>query len=678
MGRSAVFNVLLIMTTSIIFFILTPDHGISSEGSNDVDEGLVLHYSFEDWNGEDDHIDDISGHGRNGMIAGDPQITRNSVFGSGIRFDLDGDGIEVKHNLNLTGSFAMSFWIFPEGEHELQYMNIIDDGYAVSGIFHRLLLGDDSGLKEGALLTQYYGNFISSERIIWDNWNHIVYEFDQISGSQAYYINGKSAGITSGSSVNCRFDRSEFRIGFGYDARYNFGGIMDEIRIYNTSLGMEGVSAHFMEGMHVVNRVDLEVRAEDIAFSDPYAKEGDEVSISAWIRNNAIIDLHNISVYFMAGDAIISDSILIKTIRANSIEKIDTTWLVKAGKWDISVIVDGENSITEMNEENNLISIDVYFTYDELPEIDMEFTRDSVALKSENGVKYEATAYLQVTADFSSSPDIDSVTVEIYGTKDIGAEMPNNITITRSDPDRMVYVNISRYYSASVDLKFILEVWGILVVERYNAREPIIGDTILVEIDPWFDFVVDELNMNLSVKKGERTQDHLLKLKNQGNSDELFLIEIENGLGLMKDGIVVELDRYAAVLPGFIHVTDISISIYAMEDCEPGDYTLRIKVISQGARDMEADHFYESIELNITVEEGKDEGSAIPAHVYLIPVSAFFFLLSITFIILFIWTRFKIPKHLVNEDDSSTDTGNGIDLEKNEIVADSGDRGTDR
>ncbi|MDG6225960.1 MAG: LamG domain-containing protein [Candidatus Thermoplasmatota archaeon] len=242
MRHVQLFPVLILLLTFLLY----------SEGGDAAisDDGLVLHYDFEEFTSGSDTVQDMSGNGNHGDIVGSPDIVEDSVIGRGIGFDLS-EGISVRNATDLRGSFTISMWISPEKEPVRTYMGIIDDGYAANGVFHRILLGDDGGWVEGALLTQFHGNFFSSSGVVWDAWNHIVYVYDEDANLQTYYINGIMSGSIAGSRRDCMMDGDLILIGAVYDERYSFFGMMDEIRIYDRALPKEAVLDLTRMGMEI-------------------------------------------------------------------------------------------------------------------------------------------------------------------------------------------------------------------------------------------------------------------------------------------------------------------------------------------------------------------------------------------------------------------------------------------
>jgi len=233
----------------------------------DLDEGLVFHYDLEGMTAFSEQVEDVSGNGHDAEIDGNVDVVEDSVIGRGIRFDLS-EGLIVRDVPDMRGSFTISIWICPEQEPVRQYMGIIDDGFASDGVYHRLLLGDDTGWVEGSVLGQFHGNFFSGSAVGWDRWNHVVYIYDEDANRQYIYINGGSAGTRSGSKYDCVLDGSRLRIGAAYDDRYRYQGMMDDIRLYDRALGPDEVFELTRMGMEIgisaieVNELDGEVRLD--------------------------------------------------------------------------------------------------------------------------------------------------------------------------------------------------------------------------------------------------------------------------------------------------------------------------------------------------------------------------------------------------------------------------------
>jgi parallel beta-helix repeat protein len=109
----------------------------------------------------------------------------------------------------------------------------------------------------------------------------------------------------------------------------------------------------------VINAPDLTLNSSDILFSNPNPTESEIITINATIRNIWLINATNVTVLFFDGIPEFEISnVTINAIRAGEHETVNVTWntLGKMGKHSISVMIDPDDSIEEMNETNNQAS----------------------------------------------------------------------------------------------------------------------------------------------------------------------------------------------------------------------------------------------------------------------------------------------------------------------------------
>jgi hypothetical protein len=109
----------------------------------------------------------------------------------------------------------------------------------------------------------------------------------------------------------------------------------------------------------LINAPDLTLESPDITFSNPNPAEGEIITINATIRNIGLIDAVNVTVEFFDGIPEFQISnVTINSIRAGENETVNVTWNTtgKMGKHSISVMIDPDDVIEEMNETNDRTS----------------------------------------------------------------------------------------------------------------------------------------------------------------------------------------------------------------------------------------------------------------------------------------------------------------------------------
>ncbi|MEM3703338.1 MAG: CARDB domain-containing protein [Candidatus Bathyarchaeia archaeon] len=117
-----------------------------------------------------------------------------------------------------------------------------------------------------------------------------------------------------------------------------------------------------------VEGIDLTISLSDISFSPPDPVEGQHVSITATIHNIGTQDATNALVAFYDGDKLIGNG-TIDTVTAGGASSLSLLWDATPWGWHtIKVVIDPENTITEVNENNNQASRGIY-VYPPLPDL---------------------------------------------------------------------------------------------------------------------------------------------------------------------------------------------------------------------------------------------------------------------------------------------------------------------
>ena len=150
-----------------------------------------------------------------------------------INFDGNNDYINIPDNpsLDLTGTYTLEAWIFPESFSWLAGIISKYQTSAANGYMLRLTHQSPyTGLGFDELVT-------STGLLNSNQWYHVAAVND--GGSRSLYINGLEYNI-SGSPLNVSANNNPLRIGSDYSSRY-FDGRIDEIRIWNTSRTQEEI-----------------------------------------------------------------------------------------------------------------------------------------------------------------------------------------------------------------------------------------------------------------------------------------------------------------------------------------------------------------------------------------------------------------------------------------------------
>jgi len=113
---------------------------------------------------------------------------------------------------------------------------------------------------------------------------------------------------------------------------------------------------------------DFVIASENINLSSNKIKDGDEVIITATIRNVGTEDAINVLVTFAIDGSPMTQQKFISYLPINDTANASVTWIATKGTHTITAIVDPSNLITELNETNNNATISVTVqSIDEFP-----------------------------------------------------------------------------------------------------------------------------------------------------------------------------------------------------------------------------------------------------------------------------------------------------------------------
>ena len=167
---------------------------------------------------------------------------------------------------------------------------------------------------------------------------------------------------------------------------YGIIGIGNEFNTYNLSPGRHNITLRVNDSAGLIgtdsmeiqiNAPDLTLNSSDILFSNPNPAAGEIITINATIRNIGLINATNVNVQFYDGILEFQISnVTISTIRAGESGTVNATWDTtgKMGKHSISVAIDLDDSIEEMNETNNQASKSVVVNENHLPIANFTYT----------------------------------------------------------------------------------------------------------------------------------------------------------------------------------------------------------------------------------------------------------------------------------------------------------------
>jgi hypothetical protein len=226
---------------------------------------LVAHWKFDEGSGVE--ALDSSGNGNDGALEGDPQWVAGQLGGA-----LEGNGssdlVRVPHSasLDITDAVTVAFWMFggtppdqpiSKGEWNTSYGVRLDDAGG------RLRQVNWRGRGPAAPAP---GNALNSVTALPDGeWVHVAVTFDVAApgDNQKIFINGV-VDVANRSETPLNSNTDDVRLfaeGWSNTNRFIYGGMLDDIRIYDEALPESEIPA-VMKG-----------QAEEVAFG-PYPEDG--------------------------------------------------------------------------------------------------------------------------------------------------------------------------------------------------------------------------------------------------------------------------------------------------------------------------------------------------------------------------------------------------------------------
>jgi len=147
-----------------------------------------------------------------------------------------------------------------------------------------------------------------------------------------------------------------------------------------------------------VKRVTPDLQPSNIQVIQDTTK-GQNVTITADVRNTGYWEARNIEVQFLKNNTIISTSI-IPLLNAGDMTTIESTWIAESiGSYNISVIVDPENRIPEFNESNNYANKTIRLMWLDGWENRKKLTIDGTTAGAQTNYQMKLTVYSSTGTD---------------------------------------------------------------------------------------------------------------------------------------------------------------------------------------------------------------------------------------------------------------------------------------
>jgi glucose/arabinose dehydrogenase/PKD repeat protein len=212
--------------------------------------GIVAGYAFDDATGTS--AADASGHGFTGTLTNGPTWGAGR-YGGAIVLDGVDDYVDLGNPtaLRLTGSMTVSAWInssaFPvddapivskRGSVGFQLDTTLDGGGRTVGLKLTNSTGADM-IRYGATTLQP------------NTWYHVAGVYDAVTATMNVYLDGHlDNGAQVGTVTSVQQDSPEnVLIGRRANGGYEFGGRIDEVRLYDRALSLAEIQADMAKGM---------------------------------------------------------------------------------------------------------------------------------------------------------------------------------------------------------------------------------------------------------------------------------------------------------------------------------------------------------------------------------------------------------------------------------------------
>jgi hypothetical protein len=210
--------------------------------AQETDVSLILSLSFEDGKGK--VATDISKYGNNGALKGDPKWV-DGKFGKALQLNGSTDWVEVPHAdiLTVDKEITVMAWIKA-------------DRYEVPGAGYQGIVSKSNDPRSYSLYTMAAGTLhfstagvgtVSVAKVPLKEWVHVAAVV--VDGKHRYYFNGK-LDSESGSGVKLPglSDKASVLVGKTPEGSREFGGIIDEVRIWNKALTIDEIVKQMDKG----------------------------------------------------------------------------------------------------------------------------------------------------------------------------------------------------------------------------------------------------------------------------------------------------------------------------------------------------------------------------------------------------------------------------------------------
>ena len=179
----------------------------------------------------------------------DPATQAPRVEGGALQF-AGNDATENATAANIQaftgGDVTVELWMNPKLTTTLEHAF----SYAVTGADNELLLGaNGSGLRAGIgdVIIDSPQGLLGS-----DEWQHVAFTYNQTTGNVTFFVNGTEVntqfagvGLVVDNGGTLVLGQDQDVVGGGFQASQSFGGLLDEVRVWNTERTNEQIAANF-------------------------------------------------------------------------------------------------------------------------------------------------------------------------------------------------------------------------------------------------------------------------------------------------------------------------------------------------------------------------------------------------------------------------------------------------
>jgi hypothetical protein len=200
----------------------------------DYDKSIVARYNLDDTT----TVKDLGWRklGNDGTVFGTPTL-ENSPFGQSLKFDGDGDYVEVGNQYNdLTSDLSVSAWAYVNNPADDGYQQVVGrDNNNVTAPWYMGYRAMYNFFIAGNFGGSWRGAFLQSPEIE-KGWHHIV--FTHITGEQRLFLDGVE--VDNDSYGDIISSSEELKIGANNPLRKFFSGSIDKVMIFDKALtGLE-------------------------------------------------------------------------------------------------------------------------------------------------------------------------------------------------------------------------------------------------------------------------------------------------------------------------------------------------------------------------------------------------------------------------------------------------------